>query len=357
MKKYKAIVLVCLFFAGLVYAQDNNNSIENNNGKTAAEQDIIISKFELRPHYTGLPLGVKLGWFYRKNNFSVFPNIGTSFFIDDGPVIDVSSGLILQKDFFRWDINAAYNIYPFTMNKTASEQAACGTTSFTFSVGKVKIGIPVYAGRKLRKLTAANPGGESETKKTMVTELSSGLNLDFFLIDTGFFKSTGNAGFFIDWIPKDFFVDYRLNANVLGTFYVYHADIALMYSMFKTNQIPIKGVNAKNNYEIGKTQESITRRNSFKKLPTYTELHFFKSEIRYYPDRIKTQNIGFFLSVFADLGLGITKENKRRFLAEFGGGIGYTLFDSVPFTFQAGVNQDMNPVFFLGVVSSLSHRP
>ncbi|MGP1455684.1 MAG: hypothetical protein ACTTJ7_08010 [Treponema sp.] len=34
-----------------------------------------------------------------------------------------------------------------------------------------------------------------------------------------------------------------------------------------------------------------------------------------------------------------------------------TLFGSVPFTFQAGVNQDGQPVFFLSAVSRLSHRP
>ena len=87
------------------------------------------------------------------------------------------------------------------------------------------------------------------------------------------------------------------------------------------------------------------------------QVHLFRTEIRVYPVRAYRFSNSFCLSVFADIGFGISKDNKRTFLAEYGLGAGYTLFDDVPFTFQIGMNQNMQPVFFLGIVSTLSHRP
>lgn len=74
------------------------------------------------------------------------------------------------------------------------------------------------------------------------------------------------------------------------------------------------------------------------------------------PERGSMQT-AFFLLLFADAGFGITKENKMRPIAEYGLGIGYNLLDNIPFTFQAGLNQSLEPVFFLGIVSMIIHIP
>ena len=62
---------------------------------------------------------------------------------------------------------------------------------------------------------------------------------------------------------------------------------------------------------------------------------------------------GFFISAFADAGFGSNEIKKLNLIAECGLGAGYTLFDNVPFTFQAGFNQDLKPIFFLGIVSRI----
>ena len=126
----------------------------------------------------------------------------------------------------------------------------------------------------------------------------------------------------------------------------------------------------------------MTGRASFKKEARYSMFHLFGSEIRWYPTRTKdkansipyietikhkegvgpkynliAKTNGFFLSLFADIGFGITTQYKATFLAEYGLGLGYTLFDCVPFTFQVGLNQGGEPIFFLGVVSRMVHIP
>ena len=118
----------------------------------------------------------------------------------------------------------------------------------------------------------------------------------------------------------------------------------------------------------------MTARESFKKETRYSIVHLFGTEARWYPTRtrdkatngkelkslkynLNAKTNGFFLSVFADLGFGVTSQYKYAFLAEYGLGLGYTLFDCIPFTFQVGLNQRNEPIFFLGVVSRIVHIP
>lgn len=86
-------------------------------------------------------------------------------------------------------------------------------------------------------------------------------------------------------------------------------------------------------------------------------MHIFGTELRWYAARTGINANGFFLSLFADAGFGISKENKVSPIAEYGLGIGYNLLDNIPFTFQAGLNQSLEPVFFLGIVSRIIHIP
>ena len=101
----------------------------------------------------------------------------------------------------------------------------------------------------------------------------------------------------------------------------------------------------------------MTGRSAFKPQPLFKDMHLFSAEFRWYPARLTAQTNGFFLSLFADAGLGITAKRKRAFLYEAGGGLGYNLYDSVPLTFQVGFNQKLQPVFYLSFVSRLAHRP
>ena len=352
--KYKVIIVLYLFLSVCTYAEGLSDERTTTD---TSDEEILISKFKTEFHYYGLPLAAKLGWFYRKNNFSIFPNIGASFRVDELPVINISSGFILRNRFFDWDVNAVYNVLPFTLNKPADEQVIYGSNSFGLYVDRIRLSFPLYAGRQERTLIGPHKDGTEGSKKITVTEVSAGLDITFFFIDTGLFKSTGSARFLIDAIPKDRFISYRLDANILGTFYLYYADIACMYSVFNTEHIPLKGKMPKHYYELGKTQAALTGRTAFKKMPKYMQIHLFRTEIRVYPVRAYRFSNSFCLSVFADIGFGISKDNKRTFLAEYGLGAGYTLFDDVPFTFQIGMNQNMQPVFFLGIVSTLSHRP
>ncbi|WP_024469938.1 hypothetical protein [Treponema pedis] len=363
MNKYGKQFYVIIFFmfaASFCFTQANGEMGFADVNSAAKEKPenlpITISKFKVDAHYYGLPLTGRMGWFYRKDDFSIYPNAALSFFLNDGPVLNTSAGLVLQKKYFTWAADAVYDIVPFTMNKPVNRQIFYGTNNFLFTVHGVKIAFPTIAGRR-RRTAIDTVSGQTEYKKTVVTEITQGIACSFFLADMGFFKSTGNASLEIDWIPKENFADYRIYATVLASFFLYHADIVFSYSLFNTDYIKLNKTGVKQNYEIAKTQELLTARSSFKPQTGFTQMHVFGTEMRWYPARIQTQSNGFFLSLFTDIGFGFTKENKLELIAEYGLGGGYTLLDSVPFTFQVGLNQRFQPVFYLGVVSRLTHLP
>ena len=340
-----------------------DNPQSKNSGGTASgtsanvplDFHVKVSAFKIISQYYGLPLSVRFGWFYRKEDFSVFPNAGFSFSVADTPVLDTSVGLALRKKSFFWSGYAVYDIVPFAMHKKAADQAVYGITSFGFRFPGIKVTMPLVAGR-LRKNEIIGDEWSTVTAPTVITQVSAGLQLDFFLTDLGFFKSTGTAAFYYHWIPKAAFHYYTVSVAIPASFHLYYVDIAFMYSLFHTSTVQYGKAAPFRRYAIGQTQSGMTGRSTFKTQALFKDMHLFSAEFRWYPVRITAQTNGFFLSLFADVGFGITERRKGSLLYEAGGGLGYNLYDSVPLTFQVGFNQKMQPVFYLSVVSRLSHR-
>lgn len=360
MTNFRKLIFINIFllFTLTLYAQTEEDDLP--------EFKVSVSKFQIKAEYYGLPLAVKFGYFYRKSDLSIFPNFGFNLYRESSLVINTSMGFTLQKSFFSWSLDGLYDIVPFTMNKKAKEQIFYALNVFSFSTHGANLSTITRIGNKSRVL--------SGNKQTVANfELSQGIRLDYFLIDLGYFKSTVAFNFFIDWIPKNNFLDYRMSFDFPNTFSLYYADIAFMYSFYNTGRLNNENLKAKEDYIIEMKQSAITGRDALKDEIKYSQLHLFGLEFRWYPTRIqdrkqkitddtKPYNVvaktnGFFVSLFADSGFAITTKSKYNFIGEYGMGIGYTLFDCVPFTFQVGINQQANPVFFLGVVSKMIHNP
>lgn len=343
-----------LFFASLfppLFAEEMDEKEKDDSVK-----DFGVSSFHYEAQYYGLPLSFSVGYLYRKNDFVLFPSVATSFNVSStSPLLDIRGGFVLQQKFFRLSSYAVYDILPFTMNKDAGEQSVYNESIFSFTLRRLTLSFPFYAGRRARFLREDTQ--DERYIRRIVNEITMGVGMDFFLLDTGIFKSTGTSSLFVNYVSGGNFWDYGARADLLGTLYLYPFEAAFMYSFFHADVLKVKGREATEVYETGAAQSFLTGMVSFKNERRYNTLHFVKTELRFYPARFKLQANGFFFSLFLNTGLGITREGKSHFLYEAGGGIGYTLFDSVPFTFQAGINQDMRAVFFIGVVSTLTHRP
>ena len=343
-----------------VYAEDEaENNEEKNSGDSGnhvPDIPIKVSSFKIVPKYYSLPLSAQFGWFYRKEDLSVFPNAGFSFSIaDDGtPVLDTLLGAEIQKKSFFWNGYTVYGLVPFTVHKKNADQAGYGITSFGFTFPRIKLVLPLIAGR-VRKNAIIENEDKLSVRPEIVTQFSAGVQLYFFIADFGFFKSTGGADFYYHWIPQAGFRYYTFSAAVPVSFYLYHVDIAFMYSLYHTSAIQYGETLPPHRYAIGKKQSSMSGRSSFKPETLFKDIHLLSAEFRWYPARITAQTNVFFLSFFAEVGFGMTEQCNHSLLYEFGGGLGCNIYDNVPLTFQAGVNQKMQPVFYISIISRLSH--
>lgn len=324
-------------------------------GKEDAVKDFVISSFHYESQYFGFPISFSLGYFYRKNDTSIFPSLAASFNVDSFVHLDMRGGFVFRHKFFSFSSYAVYDILPFTANKTMDEQILYNESLFSFEVQGLTLYFPFCIGRKRRLLCLEET--ENEPKSVTVNEVSFGAALNFFLIDTGFFKASGETSVIFKDVWRDNFWNYRSKFSLLSTFYFYPFEAAFMYCFFHASPLKTNGEKFAKEYETGSSQSSVTGMVSFKKEKLYNTLHFIKTEFRFYPAILKFQGNGFFLSAFCNAGFGVTKQNRSRFLYEGGAGIGYTLFDNVPFTFQVGINQDGKAVFFISLVSFLTHRP
>ena len=362
------VLTSCFFLNAFIYAQDLEEIEEQEKKESNIPYfPITISKFRIMAQYYGLPISIKAGYFYRKRNTSIFPNIAVNLFRDNGLILNASTGFVLQTHFFTWQIDAIYDILPFTMNKGAKDQVSYAVNSFSFNINGSRLSLVSSFGNKRRFLKGIN-------EPIIDFETSQGIVVNAFLLDIGYFRSTLFFSSFVNWLPSNNFVDYNITLGVPATFNLYYVDVSFMYSYYNTGELNNENAIA---YTIEKPQSQLTGRDSFKNEELYSMIHLFGLETRWYPTRTQDKGMslnnnrktpfpkyntiaktnGFFLSLFADSGFAMTKENKYNFIGEYGIGLGYNLFDCVPFTFQIGINQRGEPVFFLGVVSRMTHLP
>lgn len=91
---------------------------------------IEISRLDTRFQYYGLPMAAGLGWLYRYDDFSIFPNVGIKFDVDKEPKMQMSAGFTVYKGIFLWSANVYYNLLPFTMTKPLEDQKVFFKISF-----------------------------------------------------------------------------------------------------------------------------------------------------------------------------------------------------------------------------------
>ncbi len=312
--------------------------------------DIIISGYNTEIELYGLPQRIQFGWFYRKNNFSIYPNAGLFFTVDEEPKFGLSAGLALQKNSFTWFSDIFYDVVPFTLTDPLSEQIISFQNDFIFGFygGSVEL-LNLVARKKLIPF-----GYDSIDYATIESVIDQGLGLNLFLLDKGFFRLNASALYTLKTVPDSQFFSYELDISVPATFSFYYFDVGLIYEFLQFDELHLG--NTQEEYVVKKKWTKISGRSPiFPDDTRYRELHALELEVRWYFLREKKQNTSLFFSTFSQVGLGLNIDEAPTLRYEGGIGFGYVLLDVVPFTFQAGLNNNLSPVFKFSVVSKILH--
>lgn len=85
-------------------------------------------------------------------------------------------------------------------------------------------------------------------------------------------------------------------------------------------------------------------------------VYYIENETRYYPKRHTNFTSNFFISYFANVGIGLYN-NDYDILWQSGLGIGYFFYNCMPLTMQMGVDNNLRPILYVNIMSKLNHLP
>ena len=322
-----------LFSGILIFSQETINYTENG--------------IFLDGNYYGLPLEGKFGYKFRKNNFSFSPYSGVVFDVKDSYSLNAIAGIDFVYRSFQLENRVYYELLPsFTKNNYnfVTYQIAPAYTNDLFSIK-----LPVsYGHKKFYKTDNTSFNGDFFSSKAM---------LNTHLIDNGIVRVTG----FFE-IEEISIFNRQINYyNVLFslpcTFYLSAFDFGIKYDFSLAHELSFENINPTEEVRISFPYSKITKRFAFAGEENNNEIiHSLEFEQRFYPFRGKNLSSNFFLSLFENIGFSLKTDEDWKILYQYGLGLGYNLYDSVPLTMQLGLNQDNRFILFIGVISNINHR-
>ena len=333
--RFKLLFVSMFLFSGiLIFSQETINYTENG--------------IFLDGNYYGLPLEGKFGYKFRKNNFSFSPYSGVVFDVKDSYSLNAIAGIDFVYRSFQLENRVYYELLPsFTKNNYnfVTYQIAPAYTNDLFSIK-----LPVsYGHKKFYKTDNTSFNGDFFSSKAM---------LNTHLIDNGIVRVTG----FFE-IEEISIFNRQINYyNVLFslpcTFYLSAFDFGIKYDFSLAHELSFENINPTEEVRISFPYSKITKRFAFAGEENNNEIiHSLEFEQRFYPFRGKNLSSNFFLSLFENIGFSLKTDEDWKILYQYGLGLGYNLYDSVPFTMQLGLNQDNRFILFIGVISNINHRP
>ena len=323
-----------LFSGILIFSQETINYTENG--------------IFLDGNYYGLPLEGKFGYKFRKNNFSFSPYSGVVFDVKDSYSLNAIAGIDFVYRSFQLENRVYYELLPsFTKNNYnfVTYQIA---PAYTKDLCSIKLP-DSYGHKKFYKTDNTSFNGDFFSSKAM---------LNTHLIDNGIVRVTG----FFE-IEEISIFNRQINYyNVLFslpcTFYLSAFDFGIKYDFSLAHELSFENINPTEEVRISFPYSKITKRFAFAGEENNNEIiHSLEFEQRFYPFRGKNLSSNFFLSLFENIGFSLKTDGDWKILYQYGLGLGYNLYDSVPFTMQLGLNQDNRFILFIGVISNINHRP
>ena len=333
--KSKILFLSIFLFSGtLFFSQEMKNYTENG--------------IFLDGNYYGLPLEGKFGYKYRKNNFSFSPYSGVVFDVKDSYSLNAIAGIDFIYKNFQLENRVYYELLPsFTKNNYnfVTYQIAPAYTNDLFSIK-----LPVsYGHKKFYKTDNTSFNEDFFSSKAM---------LNTHLIDNGIVRVTGFFEIEEISIFNRQIHYYTVFFSLPCTFYLSIFDFGIKYDFSLAHELSFENINPTEEVRISFPYSKITKRFAFAGEENNNEIiHSLEFEQRFYPFRVKNLSSNFFLSLFENIGFSLKTDGDWKILYQYGLGLGYNLYDSVPFTMQLGLNQDNKFILFIGVISNINHRP
>jgi hypothetical protein len=223
-------------------------------GVVFSDDDIEISKPKIDAQYYGLPLTIEGGYFYRKNDFSIFPNAGVGFAPKDIITSDVFSGFTLIYKNLKFKPSFHYELFSSDMDEKNGNQIYYmeNMIEYGFSSGVLSF-LTKYGKSRWNEYLEDETGGLQ-----ILDTLNAGIRIGLFLFDTGLFRGNIESTVSYNFIPDFKFNSYDIQTVIPVTISLYHVDIGIMYTNYYTGVLDFPGDGTSGNYVIEKKYSYIT---------------------------------------------------------------------------------------------------
>ena len=270
------------------------------------------------------------------------------FDVKDSYSLNAIAGIDFVYRSFQLENRVYYELLPsFTKNNYnfVTYQIAPAYTNDLFSIK-----LPVsYGHKKFYKTDNTSFNGDFFSSKAM---------LNTHLIDNGIVRVTGFFEIEEISIFNRQINYYNVFFSLPCTFYLSTFDFGIKYDFSLAHELSFENINPTEEVRISFPYSKITKRFAFAGEENNNEIiHSLEFEQRFYPFRGKNLSSNFFLSLFENIGFSLKTDEDWKILYQYGLGLGYNLYDSVPLTMQLGLNQDNRFILFIGVISNINHRP
>lgn len=312
---------------------------------TVMAEDFIVDKIKPSVAIYQPPYSFSINYEKRKNDliFS-FPLLNLTMDTYDGFRIVTAPEVKVQYKKFWGKVGLEYELYnpsyePFSQ---ITEYSGFLITGYNFLNGSVAL--KNECGKKRWTDFQACVSRELDFSQSIIYNL--------YLIDNLIVRSSCNAELKIDVLPQQQFASYQVMTNIPFVYNWFYGESCLLGSIFYTQYLNSSG---RKKFQIDRSYDSLTGRVTLN-CDNPDKFCFFTSiemEQRLYAFRCLNIDNNIFLSLFGNAAMGLNQAQDLKLLYQAGVGIGYNLYGCVPFTFQAGINQDNKIVMYLNVVAKV----
>ncbi len=350
-KPFFQLLIFCVFAAAFpVRAQSEPSAVLEEFAAEEEESILKISCGKLAFSYLSFPMSAAAGIFSAVNDFSSFVKAGVSYDFADSAVLNCFAGADFNFRSYILSASVQYNLLDNAFDfSTFGNKTYSADISFSFPVALGRISVPFSFGRK--PFSSGNSAVPGQNPKERFMYLNCKPSFDFLLFDNGFVKVDGKVSDSITYLYSENFVFDELEVSLNSVFFARYFDFAFGLEYFNSFEIHREDTAV----DITRRLDRFTRRIKLGaesgSTASYSDIFMLENENRFYFLRLFNSASNLFVSTFGNIGVGFL-ENRTDFLWSLGAGIGYSLFSTVPFTIQFGVDSGFSPILSVFVVSS-----
>lgn len=343
LNKYLLLIILLLSYSSNIFAQEDSN--------------IKQGSFYYNSNYVSVPMFFNLGYRYRNNGTIIFPYLGFAIDFEEQGKLLTRLGVEIRKNQFFTDFGVVQQILPSLFAGDFSKNAfttmdTYGEWTIGYDLNPMRVSLSSRAGLK-GTIQVQNISKEKPLKDHNIF-ISEQVFFNVLILDDFLNKINSSIRFTFDIYPIKKQYSYSIDFRVPMSFLIANGWLEILF----LNNIFYTDLLSDSTDIINIAQRPSTHRSRLGSDDTYYQFStFVEMETRLYLASLPSAASRIYFAIFANVGYGLERDltpNQGELFYMFGGGIGYNMFDGIPFQLQVGMDNKQNFLFTITFMSLIN---